>query len=162
VLTDNCFVIDSPQALLNCRVAPPFQTQVKLLGVYPLPFWGIQTSATFQSVPGPQITASWVAPSSAIAPSLGRNLSSSATGTATVPLIAPGTLYGARMNQLDFRLSKLFRVWQGRRIQANMDLYNLFNGAAVIAQNNTFGANWLLPSQVLQGRLLRFSGQFDF
>ncbi len=121
VLTDNCFVIDSPQALLNCRVAPPFQTQVKLLGVYPLPFWGIQTSATFQSVPGPMITANYVAPNSAIAPSLGRNLSSGANGTAAVPLIQPGTL-GARMNQMDFRLSKLFRVWSGRRIQANMDL----------------------------------------
>jgi hypothetical protein len=162
VLTDNCFVIDSPQALLNCRVAPPFQTQVKLLGVYPLPFWGIQTSATFQSVPGPMITANYVAPNSIIAPSLGRNLSSGANGTAAVPLIQPGTLYGARMNQMDFRLSKLFRFGSGRRIQANMDLYNLFNGSAVIAQNNNFGATWLLPSQILQGRLLRFSGQFDF
>ncbi len=29
VMTDNCFVIDSPQRLLNCKTVPPFQTQVK-------------------------------------------------------------------------------------------------------------------------------------
>ena len=30
-----CYIMDSPQALLNCRTAPPFQTQIKLLVVYP-------------------------------------------------------------------------------------------------------------------------------
>ena len=53
VTTNNCFVVDSPQQTLNCDVTPPFQTQVKLLGVYPWPWWGIQTSATIQSLPGP-------------------------------------------------------------------------------------------------------------
>lgn len=161
VKTDNCFVIDSPQALLNCDVTPPFQTQVKLLGVYPLPFWGIQTSATFQSLPGPQILATYVARNSEILPSLGRNLSSGVNGTTPVPLIKPGTVFGNRLNQLDFRLSKIFRSGS-RRVQANLDLYNMLNGAAVLAQNNNFGTAWLVPSQVLQGRLIRFSGQFDF
>ena len=34
---DRCFVVDSPQELLNCRVVTPFsaQTQVKLHGVFP-------------------------------------------------------------------------------------------------------------------------------
>ena len=58
VETDNCFVVDSPQELLNCDTKPPFQPNVKLLGVYPLPWGGIQTAATFQSLAGPQITAS--------------------------------------------------------------------------------------------------------
>ncbi len=52
-LTDTCYVIDSPEALRFCKVAPPFQTQVKLLAVYPVPFWGLQASAAFQSLPGP-------------------------------------------------------------------------------------------------------------
>jgi hypothetical protein len=162
VKTDNCFVIDSPQNLLNCDIQPPFQTQVKLLGVYPLPFWGIQTSATFQSLPGPQITATYVARNQDIVGSLGRNLSSGVNGTASVPLIKPGTVFGDRLNQLDFRVSKIFRVWDGRRIQANVDVYNMLNGAAVLAQNNNFGAAWLMPNQILQGRLVRFSGQIDF
>ena len=75
-LTDQCFVVDSPQALLNCRIAPPFQTQIKLLGVYPLPWAGIQTSATFQSLPGPADHGELAYYTNAeVRASLGRNLS---------------------------------------------------------------------------------------
>ena len=84
--TDNCFVVDSPQEMLNCEVDPPFQPNVKLLGVYPLPWWGLQTSATFQSLPGPQVLANYVIGNAQAAPTLGRNLS---TSTATVPPIGP-------------------------------------------------------------------------
>ena len=73
-MTESCFVIDSPEALRNCKVTPPFQTQVKLIGVYPLPWGGIQTSATFQSLPGPADHASRVYTNAEILPSLGRNL----------------------------------------------------------------------------------------
>ena len=79
-----------------------------------------------------------------------------------VPLIAPGTMYGDRLNQVDFRLSKIFRMSGGRRIQANMDLFNLFNVSAVLAQNNTYGSSWLRPTTIIQGRLLKFGGQIDF
>jgi hypothetical protein len=161
-LTDSCFVVDSPQSLLNCRVAPPFHTQVKLLGVYPLPWWGIQTSASFQSLPGPQITASRTYTNAEVRSSLGRDLSSGANGTVTVPLIAPGTMYRERMNQVDFRLSKIFRLPSNRRVQANLDLFNMFNVSAVLGQNNTYGPSWLRPTNIIQGRLLKFGGQIDF
>ena len=85
---------------------------MKLLGVYPLPWQGIQTAATFQSLPGPQITASRTYTNAEILPSLGRNLASGAAGTASVPLIAPGTMYDERLYQLDFRASKIFRFGQ--------------------------------------------------
>jgi hypothetical protein len=161
-LTDSCFIVDSPQALLNCRTAPPFQTQIKVLGVYPLPWAGIQTSATYQSLPGPQITASRVYTNAEVRGSLGRDLSSGANGTVTVPLIAPGTMFGDRMNQLDFRVSKIFRMPGNRRIQANLDLFNALNGSSVLAQNNTYGPSWLRPTNIIQGRLVKFGGQFDF
>src|SRR5205823_11054181 len=60
--------VASPSALY-CHIAPPMQTQVKLLGSYPLP-WQIIASATYQNVPGPQITATYNVPSSAVASSL--------------------------------------------------------------------------------------------
>jgi hypothetical protein len=161
-LRDTCYVVDSPQALLNCRVAPPFQTQLKLLGVYPIPFAGIQASATYQSLPGPEITAARVYTNAEVLPSLGRNLSSGANGTVTVPLIAPGTRYGGRFNQVDFRLSKIFRMGSGRRIMANVDLFNMLNASSVLAQNNNYGASWLRPTNIIQGRLLKFGGQIDF
>ena len=140
-----------------CDVRPPFQPNVKFLVVYPLPWCGIQTAATFQSLPGPQIAATYSVTNAHIAPSLGRDLSA---GNATVDLIAPGTMYGERLNQVDFRLSKIFRFSRGR-IQGNVDLYNLFNADPVLALNNTYGTAWQRPLQILQGRLLKFSVQLD-
>ena len=159
VATNNCFVVDSPQQLLNCDTTPPFMTQVKVLGVYPWPWWGIQTSATFQSLPGPEITAARSYTSAEVIGSLGRPLTA---GTATVPLIAPGTMYGERLNQVDFRLSRVFRFASSSRILANVDLYNMFNTSPTLALNTTYGSAWLRPLQILQGRLLKFSAQLDF
>jgi hypothetical protein len=157
--TDTCFVVDSPQALLHCDVAPPMQTQFKGSLVYPLPWWGLQTSAAFQSFPGPEITASWAAPASAVE-SLGRPLSGGAR-TVTVPLISPGTTYGERLNQVDFRLAQNIRT-RGVRIQPQLDLYNIFNSNAVYGQNNTYGTAWLRPTQVLVGRMIKFGVQLYF
>jgi hypothetical protein len=158
VMTDNCFVVDSPQQLLNCNVSPPFQTQVKLLTVVPLPA-GVSASATFQSLPGPQILASYVISNAAAVGSLGRNLS---TGSATVPLIEPGTMYGDRLNQLDLRFAKGFAIGQGRRIQGLVDIYNTLNASPVLNLNNSFGPAWQRPTQILHGRLLKLGVQLDF
>ena len=56
IIPVNQAAVASPSTLY-CRVAPPIQTQVKLLGVYPLPWWDLQASATIQSLPGPEVTA---------------------------------------------------------------------------------------------------------
>ncbi len=150
--------IVAPRTSSFCDVRPPFQPNVKVLLVYPLPWYGIQTAATIQSLPGPQIAATYSVTSALVAPSLGRNLSA---GNATVDLIAPGTMYGERLNQVDFRVSKIFRFSNSWRIQGNVDLYNLFNADPVLALNNTYGAAWQRPLQILQGRLLKFSVQLD-
>jgi hypothetical protein len=34
--------------------------------------------------------------------------------------------------------------------------------SAVLAQNNTFGGSWLRPTNIIQGRLLKFGAQIDF
>jgi len=41
-------------------------------------------------------------------------------------------------------------------------LYNVFNEDAVLQQNTRYGATWREVSLVMGGRLLRFTGQFDF
>jgi hypothetical protein len=149
----------APRTSAFCDVRPPFQPNVKFLMVYPLPWAGIQTAATIQSLPGPQISATYAVTNALVAPSLGRNLSA---GTATVDLVAPGTMYGDRLNQVDFRASKIFRFRTKGRIQGNVDLYNLFNRNPVLALNTTYGSAWQRPLQILQGRLLKFSAQLDF
>jgi hypothetical protein len=175
VETNYCFAVDSPQGtgtppaqgatsaagFLYCDVKPPFQPNVKLIGVYPLPWWDVQLAATFQSLPGPQITASRTYTNAEILPSLGRNLATGAAGTASVPLIQPGTMYDERLYQLDFRASKMFRI-ASRRLQANVDVYNAGNSSAILGINTTYGSNWLRPTSILQGRLVKFGVQFDF
>ena len=167
---DRCFVVDSPQELLYCRVVWPFsaQTQLKLFGSYPLPF-GLVVSGIFRnesslrSAAGGQtlsIEANRAVPNSEIAPSLGRSLAGGAR-TATVPLVAPYTLFEGRLNQLDLRLTKNFTV-RRTRLQANVDLYNALNASPVTGVIGTYGPRWLQPTQILEGRLIQLSGQLTF
>src|SRR5262245_55379971 len=81
---------------LYCQVTPPYQPDWKGLVSYPLPWFGLHASATWQNRPGPQLLASYVATTAET--NLPRALTQ---GTTTVNFIAPGTQYGDRMNQLD-------------------------------------------------------------
>jgi hypothetical protein len=159
--TSACFVVDSPGELRFCEVTPPFQPNATFAGYYPLPWFGLLTSATYRNFPGAQITASLVVPNAQIAPSLGRNLSSGANGTATVQLIAPGEMYGGRQQQVDFRISKREKIGRSR-VTVNLDLFNLFNATGVVTLNTTYGPNWQRPTLLQGARFVKFSGQVDF
>jgi hypothetical protein len=153
-------ILASPSPLY-CHVTPPLQTQVKLLGVYPLPWFGLMMSATFQSIPGPQVTASYVVSSAQVAQSLGRNLAAGPNGTATVQFVAPGTMFGDRLNQLDYRVTKTFTIG-GVRAQGQVEMYNLLNVSPVLVQNNAYGSAWQQPTAVLPGRFVKFGIQLNF
>jgi hypothetical protein len=71
-------------------------------------------------------------------------------------------MYDERLYQIDFRASKIFSLGAGRRLQANLDLYNAGNASSILSINTTYGSNWLRPTGILQGRLLKFGAQFDF
>jgi hypothetical protein len=166
-VTDNCGVLmDSPQKRF-CRVTLPLegQTQVKFSGVYPLP-WDLQVSATYQDLAGIPITASHVATNAQIAPSLGRNLgqcrgAATCTGTATVELIEPNTMFENRLRQFDLRFTRKIQIG-GTRLQGMFDAYNVFNASSILAMTTRYGAAWLQPSQVLGGRLFKFGVQVDY
>ena len=161
--TVNCEIFDSPD-LRFCDNRPPFLTQLKVLGSYTLPY-DVQISGTLQSVPGPPLQASWSI-TSLIANEgptpLGRNLSA---GAASVTLMEPNTVFGNRLNQFDMRFARLFRM-DKYRFQVMADVYNVFNRSAVLAYNTTFStaatSEWLHPTDVLQGRLVKIGGQFSF
>ena len=91
-----------------------------------------------------------------VVPSLGR-----APTFRSINLVQPGTLYGDRLHQVDFRVSKIFRVDQAR-LQGIVDVYNLFNTNPVLRQNDTFGGSWQNPITILTGRLMKFAFQLDW
>ena len=78
-------------------------------------------------------------------------------------LIEPGTLYGDRLNQLDFRIAKILK-FGGRRAMVGVDLYNVMNSSTVLTYNNAFvpGGPWLQPNSILTPRLARISAEFSF
>ena len=169
---DACFVVDSPQALLNCRVVTPFkgQTSVKVFAVFPLP-GGFSASSIFNNVSGVTYDANYVATNAEIAPSLGHNLAACGTkvvctSTATVPLVAPQTQFDPRRTLIDLRLTRAFKLGPKARLRANLDLYNLLNDSSIVAINSAYGSTWRQPSGKAGGltppRLLQFGGQVDF
>jgi hypothetical protein len=184
-VNDSCFVVDNPgfynfpslgfaaltygpqtDTTINgqntCRIVTPFsaQTQVKLNGSLPLKA-GFVVSGVYQDLSGPAIEAVWAAPTSLIAPSLGRDLAGGAL-TANVPLVAPQTIFEDRIRRLDLRLTKIFRLTPRVRLQANLDAYNALNSSAVQSLITAFGPSWLSPATILDARIFQVSGQLNF
>jgi hypothetical protein len=70
-------------------------------------------------------------------------------------------MFGDRLNQLDYRLTKNFTI--GRvRAQGQFDLFNLLNVSPALLKNNTYGTLWQQPTAVLAGRLFKLGAQFNF
>ena len=171
-VTDNCEVLAAlPELTLqgnaaaqansvHCRVETNFLTQVKGLASYTVPRIDVQVSASFQSIPGPQILGTWQASNALASAALGRPLAGGAR-TIAVGLVEPGTTYGGRSNQVDLRFGKNLR-FGGARANVALDLYNAFNANPVLGQINNFGPVWQRPLFVLPGRLAKISATFDF
>jgi hypothetical protein len=100
-------------------------------------------------------------PNALVVPSLGRNLSGNAPNV-TVNLIAPGTMYGDRINELDFSVGKTLTYGRSRTRIA-MEVYNLLNSSAVLTYNNTFisGGTWLQPLTVLTPRFFKITAEIE-
>ena len=185
-LYDYCGVIDElPEMLINrstkipadqCGVQQPFLTQVKLIGSYDLP-WDVVVAATYQNSynttsispnlnPGQPrlgIAATWLATNAVVAPELGRNLSG--RSSASINIVEPGTLFGERLQQLDFRVARTFRTEGGVSIRAMFDLYNALNTNTLVVLSTSYGTDgsrWLAPRGVLPPRLMKLGVSVDF
>jgi hypothetical protein len=179
---DNCEVAAQlPESLIGpvrrpeafCDHQTPYQASAKGLATYIVPRIDVQVAGTWSSRPfvgtnfpgiEPQsLVSNWLVTNAQITPALGRPLAGNLP-TALVNIIEPGTLYGDRINQLDFRLAKLLRFGQ-TRTNVSFDLFNVFNASPVTTYNQTFagtGATWLQPTAILAARVAKVSVQLDW
>jgi hypothetical protein len=148
---------------------------VKLIGSYELPWVSVaasyQNSTNYQGIsnfyegqPRMGIPANVVFTNAQIAPSLGRNLSAGANATTSVNVVTPGTLWGDRLQQLDLRLARTFKI-RRTSIKAMVDLYNALNANTILTKNGTYGttgASWLVPVAIVPARLVKLGVQLDF
>jgi hypothetical protein len=191
--TTRCFIVDNPQQLVtnlsntagvnsspvgSCNTETPYQNRFRLNSSYTLPWGGVMIAGVYQDLPGANYQANQTYSSAQInAQATGklinqvtgqpRNLTT-AGGVITVDLLSPLTNYAPRIRQLDLRGSKTFKFGRSR-LQANVDLYNLFNQstatflrAAYTTPSQATATPWLQPTQILDGRLVKFGLQYDF
>jgi hypothetical protein len=170
----------------------PYRPTLKMAGTYPLA-WGISVSGSFQSLAGRPaglttttgnkisgpgygdtgspvgtnflITRTTAYPATCPAPCPAGQLVAPGLTSAsvTVPLVAPGTEFLPRLNQLDLSFAKNFQV-NSYRLQGQVDLFNVFNKNYAQAYRSTnFGtSSYLQPSSVLQGRMIRLGVQLKW
>ena len=171
-MTDNCEVIAKlPEVSVVAGAAVPvefchnetgLQPQYKMIGSYMLPVGGIRVSGNFQSLPGPGVQAGVIYTGAQLAPALGRVFSAGPNGQKTVNAFDANTTYSDRLNQLDLRFSKIFKIGRSS-LDANFDVYNSFNSDAILALTTGYsgvnGGTWLRPTSIIQGRIIKLGMQ---
>ena len=186
VVTNDCDVVDDLPEMLHTFLGNPnrsfvfaarplerceqnngWRTGVSGLASYTIPKIDVQVSGTFQNQPGIQLDA---------------NLNVT-TARTTLPrafsggpfraynIVEAGQVFLERLNQIDFRVAKLFRL-NGTRTSINFDFYNITNSNSILAENASFTdpslvtatapQSWRVPQQILLPRLFKISAQFDF
>ena len=90
---------------------------------------------------------------------LGRHLSGNAPDV-TVDLVAPGAMYGDRINQLGLRAAKILNFDGARTMIAVV--YNTLNSSAVLNDNPSFvpGGTWLQTLSILTPRFIKLAVEF--
>ena len=161
----------------SCDFAEPWLTQARGLVTYTVPKIDVLVSTIIRSQPNAQPAATTVATNGGSRTANYQMTPAqflAATGVPlrpglaqqSVDLLAPGAVYGDRINVTDLRVAKVLR-FGGKRLNVGFDLYNLFNANAPTAYETVFdvatvGARWLQPTAVLNPRAARFNAQFDF
>jgi hypothetical protein len=145
-----------------CRVAFGMQTQFRALSSYLIPKLHADVAVTIQSKPGAMLAANYAVPREAVAAALGRNPAGNVPNT-TVNLVAPGTMYGDRINEVDVRFARTMKIG-GPRVTLAAELYNALNSSAVLTYNPAFvpGGTWLQPTAILTPRTGRLTAEVRF
>jgi hypothetical protein len=159
----------------SCDYAEPWLTTFRGLGSYTVPKVDVLVSAIFRLQPnaqpggnvgtnGASRSADYRLNATAFRAATGRSLRPGVTQQ-SVDLLAPGDLYGDRVNTFDMRFAKILR-FGNTRTNVGVDLYNIFNSNTATTYEEVYDpANadaWFQPRAVVQPRFVRFNVQFDF
>ena len=179
----NCSAQDNPNYLLFCDDATngvPFSVQFKIAGNYPLKY-GIQLSGSFQSNQSPSgtfgtttaniITAQYMAltrgvtkyPVNCPAPCPAGAVILPSTfqpATASVPLTAANAYFLERINQLDFKVQKNFKVSRFS-VSPQFEVFNMNNSPAMIStlSNNVLSSSYRYANSIMQPRMIGVGAQ---
>ena len=143
----------------------PFKPEFKLAATHGIAF-GFEASASFLSFPGQARSVTYT-PAASVFPGGQRSqtvtFGATQTGALTSAggLVAPGTLFGDRWNQLDIGVTKKFRMGKWDMEYSAM-VFNSLNASPVLTYNQAFGTSLNRPLSNLQPRLLRLSVRAAF
>ena len=143
----------------DCHQNNGWRSSIQGLAAYTIPKADVQISGTFQNLPGARVNANnliFGQSSGLFIPGL-----EFLGGGRIFNITSAGNLFVERLNQLDFRMSKIFR-FGNRRANINFDFYNVMNANSVIGENAAYGATWRTPQTILVPRLFKLSAQLDF
>jgi len=150
-----------------CHIDSGFVTRGTALASYLVPKVDVLFATTFRSDQGGPLAANYTIPL-AVAQAGGLAGAYANGVSPIVNLVQPGTLYGDRVNELDFKIAKVLRFGT-TRTNVGIEIFNALNSAAVLTYNQVFNpavqggpGAWLQPTQVLTARFFKFSATFDF
>jgi len=174
-ITVACANLSDPNSFRYCdhsELGIPYRHSFKVSGSYPLPL-GLVVGASAVSNAGHllgnnvtdgSLNAIWAVPANLFPGGRTQPVSGGVVNGAQlsgIRLVPPGSQYLKRWNQLDVQVKRVFSVGT-IRFEPGIDVYNLLNSNVVLVQNQNFGSALGQPQRVLQGRLLRITGQIIF
>jgi len=121
---------------------------LKLGGTYILPY-DIQLSGNYRYYTGKPLTRTFLA----------QDLNQ---GPVYVPADPRGTYRYPNVSLLDFRVSKVFAMSKGVKLEAMFNLFNAFNAGTVINQVTTLGPSYGQPVQILTPIVVGFGARLTF
>jgi hypothetical protein len=147
-----------------CEENRGWRTSVQGLAAYTIPKIDVQVSGTIQNLPGALVQAN--ANYGVTAGFIPGVLPGPFVPFKAFQIVEPGALFIVRLNQIDFRVSKIFRLG-GTRTNVNFDFYNVTNSNSVLSENAAYSTStaipgWRSPTTILLPRLFKISAQFDF
>ena len=73
-----------------------------------------------------------------------------------------GAQVGPVISTTNLKLGKSFKLRESRKIEGDWEVYNLFNSSAAITTSYATGSTFGVPTSIVNPRVYRISGKFDF